>query len=801
MRNVAQEPAEPEEQKAPEKPPAAPLKPQPEVPAEPPVTPQEEPEPSVGIKTPAAKPKPQKAAPPEAVPEAPPALGEPVPAKKAPGPSPADIKKRLGPRPKDEAQGAIHDRMAGRIAKEIPNSIPMRPLRNKKGQLQADEKGNPKWEPEEYNIASSPMLAKEGKALGIDKEGTVAKAPEGTADELEPGDLYYLKQNKDGTPSDDRLRVSHLNKVSAVGSFADKLVDFFHSVKDDKEIMGAAGWYPEIEQMLKEHFGPHANLAAHLLAATSAGTGVRPNFTMAMNALERYLHGDFDRHIDLYKKAHAMREAGTLRQHVAELTGEPLLDKDSKAMARYIVHHDILPVQLHGPKFGFNSKAVLKVLANTWLGEAEGPKTPNYGGNLSGRTLQATIDMWAARTMRRLGYEGHTDKPWLYNPPAEGGVNNVDFGLSQLAFREAAKRLDMEPRVLQAVLWFAEQKHYQKQGWEKWVDPAERDYRPMLRSLMEHGPLTTHLPTKEPRAATHKTVPKAAAFAQGGLVQKNPTQELLYTQAAPIDPYDKAQLTNEIYEQMAQPVQHFRDGGYVWSPFAPAPAAPGVVQPMSGGAPRAQSVPQTVRRAQLVESGSSASTSPVVTGPATLPTGSPTQDSTQASPLANARSAFASELASNPDLMLKLTNSAYREVGNQGSQAWQAYLESVMNRGAARNQSLDATITSLRDATHPHGYYPHSTFDHLNDPLNKETQAFQSKLNPLLQSVLAGSNVAGYATGNESGDVKSGNSPIAFEPDPSNPKGERFVVENPDLEWASKFSTVPILSTRGMSEE
>jgi hypothetical protein len=490
--------------------------------------------------------------------EEPPALGE-VPKPKL---NKAAIKKRLGPRPADEAQGAIWDRMSGRMAKEIPGSIPMRPLRNKKGELQADEKGNPKWEPEEYEIANAPMLAKEGKAIGAAAEGGYAKAPEGTRDELEPGDLYYLKQNKDGTPSDDRLRVSHLNKASAVNSFADRIVGFFNSVKHDKEIMGAEGWYPEIEQMLKEHFGPHANLAAHLLAATSAGTGVRPNFTMAMNALERYLHGDFDRHIDLYKKAHAMRQAGTLRQHVfdngmlLDEDGKPKMpDKDTTAMAAYILHHDISPVQLHGPKFGFNSKAVLKVLANTWHEEAEGPKTVNYGGNLSGKTLQATIDMWAARTMRRLGFEGHTNKPWLYNPPAEGGVNNVDFGLSQLAFREAAKRVGMQPRVLQAILWFAEQKHYQKNGWEKWVDPAERDYRPMLRSLMEHGPMTTHLPGKEPapkggapREPTHKTVPKAPAFHEGGLVE---------------------------------PVQHFQDGGLVMraQPAGVVPRAELVAEP------------------------------------------------------------------------------------------------------------------------------------------------------------------------------------------------------------------------------
>ena len=57
--------------------------------------------------------------------------------------------------------------------------------------------------------------------------------------------------------------------------------------------------------------------------------------------------------------------------------------------------------------------------------------------------------------------------------------------------------------------------------------------------------------------------------------------------------------------QGSQPVQHFQWGGYV---YGKEPAAP-----------RAQLV---APRAELVSSGSSASGSPVVTGPATLPTGS-----------------------------------------------------------------------------------------------------------------------------------------------------------------------------------
>jgi hypothetical protein len=104
---------------------------------------------------------------------------------------------------------------------------------------------------------------------------------------------------------------------------------------------------------------------------------------------------------------------------------------------------------------------------------------------MTGCTLLATIDMWAARIMRRLGYEGLTGKkPWLIQPAGEPGVDNVDFGLSQLAFRKAAAKYGLEPRQLQAILWFAEQQHWQKNKWEQEKDPAKRDYRPMLKQYV-----------------------------------------------------------------------------------------------------------------------------------------------------------------------------------------------------------------------------------------------------------------------------------------------------------------------------
>ena len=141
--------------------------------------------------------------------------------------------------------------------------------------------------------------------------------------------------------------------------------------------------------------------------------------------------------------------------------------------------------------------------------------------------------------------------------------------------------------------------------------------------------------------------------------------------------------------------------------------------------------------------------------------------------LGTIRARIAQELQTNPDLRRKLMASTLAEVGDQGSTAMQAYLESVMNRAIARNQSLDHTISS--------NYYPPQTRSKLNRKISKP---LQQALDPLIEQVLAGSNLAKYATGNESGSVHSGGAPVVFDPG----TGERFVIENPDARWARQMA-------------
>jgi hypothetical protein len=143
------------------------------------------------------------------------------------------------------------------------------------------------------------------------------------------------------------------------------------------------------------------------------------------------------------------------------------------------------PTKANGKLYGFNSDAVLKVLAGSWLDNVEGPKTPNFFKNLFQRGTDATIDMWAARTMHRLGNEGVEGAPdqWRIQPKSETGVSNLDFALSQQAFKQAADKIGIKPHELQAIMWYGEKVHYANKGYTKGgASAALASFIPQLKS-------------------------------------------------------------------------------------------------------------------------------------------------------------------------------------------------------------------------------------------------------------------------------------------------------------------------------
>ena len=134
------------------------------------------------------------------------------------------------------------------------------------------------------------------------------------------------------------------------------------------------------------------------------------------------------------------------------------------------------------------------------------------------------------------------------------------------------------------------------------------------------------------------------------------------------------------------------------------------------------------------------------------------------------RSQFKDDLA-NPQIRNQLIALTHAEVGNQGPEAKQAFLESVVNRAAARGQPLSAAINDP-------SYFPKITQQRMARGVPGE---LANGYSPLVDAVAGGSNTAKYATGNASGTVGFNGGPqtAAY-------GGERFGIEGPDKDWAQR---------------
>jgi hypothetical protein len=132
--------------------------------------------------------------------------------------------------------------------------------------------------------------------------------------------------------------------------------------------------------------------------------------------------------------------------------------------------------------------------------------------------------------------------------------------------------------------------------------------------------------------------------------------------------------------------------------------------------------------------------------------------------LLNARSTIAQELE-DPDVAGGLFNLTHNEVGSQGPEAQQAFIESVFNRAAARNQTLAQTISDR-------AYYPAQSF--------RERQIAPeeaARYRQMVTNAAQGSNLSRFATGNASGNVGFAGGPQTYAAG-----GERFGIEGPDLD-------------------
>jgi ribosomal protein L20A (L18A) len=298
----------------------------------------------------------------------------------------------------------------------------------------------------QYNLIGSPFVT--------EYDG----GPREPTQEFNFEELHYDLNNAE------KKRLNDAIDSGAVQAVTDRLVEEVNKMTQEQGVSDGMGWYGRMRGRLKDVFGGDSVLFTHLLGATSSRTSVGENFIQAADAFDQYKQGKFKDNIKKYIELRALLSQNKLSETMIKRKiiqkGEKF--SNAKLAERWIEHYNILPKRKNGQKYNANSGAVLKALSGFFI---EGsPKTPQFAMNLNGESLEATIDVWAARTLRRITH-GDKVKRWRILPSEETGVSAQDFAFGQLVFREAAQRLNMSPDDLQAVVWFGEKDVWGKNGW------------------------------------------------------------------------------------------------------------------------------------------------------------------------------------------------------------------------------------------------------------------------------------------------------------------------------------------------
>jgi len=268
-----------------------------------------------------------------------------------------------------------------------------------------------------------------------------------------------------GTPPDKNKAPSKIDQV-----WMDRVADAFtkqiqgiyrRANKGDKNalsIIAHKSWYKGVAKSLRQDYGAFGDILADLLGATSPNTPVDTNWKFSIDVLKRFARGDFD------------TEMKAFTQYL-DTGGVP-----SKYPAAQKIR------QISGKLYGMNSTNAMLGLADMWRAIVPGqaPKARNFALNLIGQSDMATIDVWAARMLRRVANNVSKDSFKRIPPPAEKGVTGMwnasaskvtgEFGFGAAVMDKVskdlkAKGIDIAPPDLQAIAWFAEKELWGNKGW------------------------------------------------------------------------------------------------------------------------------------------------------------------------------------------------------------------------------------------------------------------------------------------------------------------------------------------------
>jgi len=267
-----------------------------------------------------------------------------------------------------------------------------------------------------------------------------------------------------------------------------------------KAIIEQANWYRAMRARMRQEFGGLGDLFADLLGTTSAQTGVTQNFDNAVEIMRRFSRGEFDNEIRMYEEMLAKGEANPVKLQQ--------MHKDPDSPFKLIT-------KASGSLFNANSPASTRALLDLFRSAKGAPKTPNFTGNLIGYTNAATVDVWAARFLRRMS--GQKRLP----PPVEKAVSGdhlvgstlaepkigAEFGFGQRVIKDAVNEINktgliknVAPNIgemgaddLQAILWFLEKEIWTNKGWtSKAGEGGSLDFEASLAGAADQGKIKSN---------------------------------------------------------------------------------------------------------------------------------------------------------------------------------------------------------------------------------------------------------------------------------------------------------------------
>ena len=392
-----------------------------------------------------------------------------------------DLQEKMTLHMPDDTESSGPPQSGSALRQHFPEAIEVKQAVNEDGSLKfkpkEDADGNP-----EKDENGNPILLPVYDTIGYDLEGSPVvqsfTGKKGTKINYDVDGLDYINNTE-------KERLKKILESGALDESADRLEESMTNWLKDPEIQAGDGWYSRMRTKLSNALGNQHEIFAQLLGATSANTPVEENFMQAIEALELHESGKYDQMVKTYIEGYNAYKDGTIAKMMYEkgmATKKEVMKKDNtfvnsktinkKMLTRWVagknasgrqVRKPLVPLRKNGKKFNKNSGAVMRVLAGSWLSLGSAPKTPNFAGNLTGRTLQATIDVWAGRLLRRLMYQGQSK--WRIQPASETGVTNIDFAIGQIVFDEVGKRMKKNPDDLQAIAWFGEKDLWGKNNW------------------------------------------------------------------------------------------------------------------------------------------------------------------------------------------------------------------------------------------------------------------------------------------------------------------------------------------------